>query len=54
MKQKQSFIEIKKNDYNNWQVEQKCKNSESVEEKNFKWEYHYNKNVYSLTKKIDL
>lgn len=31
MKQKQSFIEIKKNDYNNWQVEQKCKNSESVE-----------------------
>lgn len=33
MKQKQSFIEIKKNDYNNWQVEQKCKNSESVEKK---------------------
>lgn len=32
MKQKQSFIEIKKNDYNNWQVEKKkCKNSESVE-----------------------
>lgn len=23
MKQKQSFIEIKKNDYNNWQVEKK-------------------------------
>lgn len=34
MKQKQSFIEIKKNDYNNWQVEQKCKNNVSVDEKN--------------------
>lgn len=33
MKQKQNFIEIKKNDYNNWQVEHKCKNSESVEKK---------------------